>query len=66
MTLYDPRTASANQNSSMGGMLSNISRAPVGVPEKVDEIIRQAKLCTFVSFLTGCFLLRPPAQDTHA
>ena len=64
--LYDPRTASANYNSSMGVMLSNISRAPVGVPEKVDEIIRQAKGYTFVSFLTRYFLLRPPAQDTHA
>ena len=47
-------------------MLSNISRAPVGVPEKADEIIRQASLCTFVSFLTSYFLLRPPAQDIHA
>ena len=27
---------------------------------------RQASLCTFVSFLTRYFLLRPPAQDTHA
>ena len=44
-------------------MLSNISRAPVGVPGKADD---QASLCTFVSFLTGYFLLRPPAQDTHA
>ena len=50
----------------MGVMLSNISRAPVGVPEKADEIIKQASLCTFVSFLTRYFLLRPPAQDTHA
>ena len=47
-------------------MLSNISRAPVGVPGKADEIIRHASLCTFVSFLTGYFLLRPPAQDTNA
>ena len=51
----------------MGVMLSNISRAPVGVPGKADEIIKQASLCTFVSyFLTRYFLLRPPAQDTHA
>ena len=47
-------------------MLSNISRAPVGVPGKADEIIRQASLCAFVSFLTRYFLLRPPAQDRHA
>ena len=47
-------------------MLSNISRAPVGVPGNADEIIRQASLCTFVSLLTRYFLLRPPAQDTHA
>ena len=66
MILYDPRTASANKNSSMGVMLSNISRAPVGVPEKADQIIRQASLCTFVSFLPRYFLLRPPAQNTHA
>ena len=64
--LYDPRTASANKNSSMGVMLSNISRAPLGVPGKADEIIRQASLCTFVSFLTTYFLLRSPAQDMHA
>ena len=47
-------------------MLSNISRAPVEVPGKANEIIRQASLCTFVSFLTRYFLLRSPAQDTHA
>ena len=47
-------------------MLSNISRALVGVTEKADKIIRQANLCTFVSFLIGYFLLRLPAQDTHA
>ena len=50
----------------MGVMLSNISRAPVGVPGKADQIIRQASLCTFVSFLTTYFLFRPPYQDTHA
>ena len=50
----------------MGVMLSKISGAPVEVPGKADEIIRQASLCTFVSFLTRYFLLRPPAQDTHA
>ena len=64
--LYDPRTASANKNYSMGVILRNISRAPVGVPGKADEIIRQASLSTFVSFLTRYFLLRPPSQDTHA
>ena len=37
MILYDPRTASANRNSSVGIMLSKISRAPVAVPEKADE-----------------------------
>ena len=47
-------------------ILNNISRAPVGVPEKADEIIKQASLRTFVSFLTRYFLLRPPAQDAHA
>ena len=36
------------------------------MPGKADEIIRQASLCTFVSFLTRYFLLRPPSQDTHA
>ena len=41
--------------------MSNFPRAPVGVPEN-----RQASLCTFVSFLNRYFLLRPPAQDTHA
>ena len=50
----------------MGVMLSSISRAPVGVPGKADEIIRQASLCTIVSFLTRYFLLTPLAQDTHA
>ena len=64
--LYDPRTASANKNSSTGVMLSNIFRAPVGVPGKAHEIIRRESLCFFVSFLTRYFLLRPPAQDTHA
>ena len=64
--LYDPRTASANKNSSTRAILSNISRAPVGMPGKADEIIRKASLCSFVSFLTRYFLLRPPAQDTHA
>ena len=37
-----------------------------GVPGKADEIIRQASLCTLMCFLTRSFLLRPPAQDTHA
>ena len=60
------RTASANKNSSMGVMLSSISRAPVGVPGKADEIIWQASLCTSESFFTRYFLLRTPAQDAHA
>ena len=60
-----PSHCLANKNSSMGVMLSNISRAAVGVPGKADKIIRQASLCTFVSFLTRYFLLRPPAQDTR-
>ena len=47
-------------------MLSNIFRAPVGVPRKADEIIRQASISTFVSLLSRYFLFRPPAQDTHA
>ena len=47
-------------------MWSNISRAPVGVPGTADKIIRQASLCTFASFLSRYFMLRPPAQDTHA
>ena len=64
--LYDPRIASANKNSSMGIIMSNISRAPVGVPRKAAEIIRQASLCTFVNFHSKCFLLQPPAQDIHA
>ena len=63
--LYDPRTASANKNFSMGVMVSNISRAPVGVLGKSDQFIRLASHCTFVSLLTRYFLLRPPAQDTH-
>ena len=50
----------------MGVMLSNISKAALGEPGNADEIIRQASLCTFVSFFTKYFLLRPPAQDTHA
>ena len=50
----------------MGVMLRNISRASVGVLAKAGEIIRLASLCTFVSFLTRDFLLRPPAQDTQA
>ena len=29
-------------------------------------LVRQASLCTFVSFLTRYFLLIPPAQDIHA
>ena len=66
MILYDLRIASANENSSMGVMLSNIFRAPVGVPGEADEIIRQASLCSFVSFLARYFLLRPPAHNTHA
>ena len=36
------------------------------MPGNADEIIKQASLCTFVSFLTRYFLLRPPAQDTQA
>ena len=64
--LYDPRTASANRSSSMGVMLSNISKAPVRVPGKADEIIKQASFCAFVSFLIRYFLLRPPAMDRHA
>ena len=63
MTLALPQPIEIPQ---MGVMWSNISREPVGVPGKADEIIRQASLCTFVSFLTRYFLLRPPAQDTHA
>ena len=66
MILYDPRTASANKHSSMGVMLSNISKAPVRVPGKGTEIIRQASLRIIMSFLTRYFLLRPPAQDTQA
>ena len=66
MILYYPRTASANKNSSTGVVLSNISRAPARVPGKADQIIKQASSCTFVSFLTRYFLLRQPAQDTHA
>ena len=50
----------------MGVMLSNISREPVGIPGKADEIIKQASFGTFVSFFTRYFSLRPPAQDTHA
>ena len=46
----------------MGVMLSKISGAPVEVSGKADKVIRQASLCTFVSFLTRYFLLRPPAQ----
>ena len=39
----------------------------VGVPGKADEIIRQASLRIFVSFLiVRYFLLRPPSQNTHA
>ena len=64
--LYDPRTASANRNSSRWSYVEQNFRAPVEVPGKADEIIRQASVCTFVSFLTRYFLLRPPAQDTHA
>ena len=66
MVLYDPRTASANKHFSVGVMLSYISGAPVGVLGKADEMIRQASLCTFVSFLLRYFLLRPPALDIHA
>ena len=62
MTLALPQP----QNSSMGVVLSDIFRAPVGVLGKADEIIKQASLYTFVSFLTRYFILRPPAQDTHA
>ena len=63
MTLALPQPIEIPQD---GVMLSKISGAPVEVPGKADEIIRQASLCTFVSFLTRYFLLRPPAQDTHA
>ena len=66
MILYGHRTVSAKKSSSMGVMLNNISGAPIGVLGKADETIRQASLCTFVSFLTGYFLLRPPAKDTLA
>ena len=51
--LYDPRTASANKNSPMGVKLSNISRAPAGVPEKassgkqVSALLRLSSLDTF-------------------
>ena len=66
MILYDPCTSPAHKNPSMGVMLSNISRTPIGMPEKADEILRQASLCTFVSFLIRYFLLRLPARNTHA
>ena len=62
MTLALPQPI---KNSSMGVMLSNISRAAVGVHEKADEIIRHVNLCTFVSFLTRYFLFRPSAQNTQ-
>ena len=41
----------SQQKYSVGVMLSSISRTPLEVPGKADEIIRQASLCTFVSFL---------------
>ena len=66
VTLYNSRTASAYKNFSMGLMLRSISKATVGVQGKADEIIRQASFCTFVSFLTRYFLLRPSAQNAHA
>ena len=66
MILHDSRNASANKNSSIGVILSNISRAPLGVPGKAEEIIRQASVSTFASFLAVYFLWRPPAQGTHA
>ena len=46
-------------------MLSNISRAPVGVTGKANEIVRQASLCNFESFLTRYRLLRRPTQEIH-
>ena len=45
----------------MGVILSNIYRASVGVPGKADEIIRQARLCTFVDTF-----FETARQDTHA
>ena len=50
----------------MGVMLINIFSAPVGVSRKAYKIIRQESLYSFVSFLTSYFLLRWPAQNTHA
>ena len=50
----------------MAVMLSNISRAPVGVPGKAHKVIRQASLCTLVRFSLDTFCFPPPAQDTHA
>ena len=50
----------------MGVLLSNIFKVPVGLPGKADEIIRQASLCAFASFLSGYFLLRPPGQGIRA
>ena len=47
-------------------MVAPKRRDPVEVQGKADEIIRQASLCTFVSFLLRYFLLTPPAQYIYA
>ena len=44
-------------------MLSNTFRAQVGVLGNADEIIRQASLCNFVSFLMDTFCWD---RDTYA
>ena len=49
-----------------GSYLEQYFQSTSRVPGEADEIIWQASLCTFVSFLTRYFLLRPPAQNTHA
>ena len=63
MTLALPQPIEIPQD---GSYVEQIFGATVEVSGKADEIIKQASLCTFVSFLTRYFLLRPPAQNTHA
>ena len=55
-----------SMNSLIGMIFSSSSKAPVGVQENAEEIIRHASLCTFKSFFARCFLFTPPTQDVHA
>ena len=53
-------------NSLIGVIFSSISKAPVGVLENAEEIMRHASVCTFEIFFARYFLFASPTQGVHA